>query len=202
MNRGNEINWENFLIDYFSQFRPIISKKEDKRGLTINFDLGHIYIWCDLEVSKQKIKKLEFGRLIVLNNSEKEPNWIKGVFKNNSKRNIEFLQTSFYNEEGESYEINLSEESKKSVAEFLQIPSKIGWTEEEYLIEPDINYKVLVQLDHLHWSVILKDIGEQDLPMLGDSIGQWLRVKFADAFWNNSKRVINRVVISPPVKIG
>lgn len=197
MDTGHKINWETFLDNYFVSFKPSVDKKEYKNGHTIYYSVDDIYVWCDLDTSKTKIKKLEFGRLFCLNNCEKEPNWIKGVFKNGPNRNVEFLQTSFDGEEGKQYEINLNDKNKIAVEEFLQIPSKFGWLEDEYLIIPDINYKVIVLLDNQKWSITLKDIGEQDIPMLSDSLDQWLRVKIADAFWNNKKRTVKRIVVPP-----
>lgn len=197
MDSKNEINWETFLENYFSSFETTVLKKPYGSGLTLNFNIGEIYIWFNLDSLKLKIKKIEFGRTIALNDSVKEPNWIKAIFNHNSLRNIEFSQTSWFGDEGKQYEIEFGDEGKLLVKEFLNIPFETGWTEEEYALDPDINYKVLVLLDDLKWSITLKDIGEQDLPMIGDGLNQWLRVKSADAFWNNKNRIINRIIIKP-----
>lgn len=197
MNKESATNWETFFDNYFAFFRHSVDKKENQNWQTLYYCSDDVYIWCSLDASKLKINKLEFGRLLSLENGQKEPNWVKGIFKNNSERHVEFLQTSFDSEEGEHYEVDFNDKNKIRVAEFLQILASTGWTEEEYLINPDINYKVIILLDNLKWSITLKDIGEQDLPMPGDRFGQWLRVKFADAFWNDSKRTVNRIVVTP-----
>lgn len=197
MNIKNDIHWETFLENYFTRYRPIVHKNEYKSGLTLNFEMGDVYVWCDLDHLKLKIKKLEFGRRVNLNEVVKDPNWVKGIFRNNAEQHVEFLQTSFEGEASKFYEIPFNDEGRQAVSKFLEIPTKTGWTEEEYLIEPDRYYKVAVLLDHLKWTITLKDIGEQDLPMLGDSLNQWLRVKLSDAFWNNSKRIIKRFVVIP-----
>lgn len=57
----DEINWENFLDNYFDLFRPLTEKKEYKNGLTIHYKKNGIYVWTDLSVDRLTIKKLEFG---------------------------------------------------------------------------------------------------------------------------------------------
>jgi hypothetical protein len=87
--------------------------------------------------------------------------------------------------------------NKNVVARFLQTPCMTGWTEEEYILGQDTFYKVIVRLDNAQWTVSLMDIGEQDIPMLTDKLDIWLRTKIGDAFWNNTKRKINKIKVTP-----
>jgi hypothetical protein len=93
----DEINWENFLDNYFDLFRPLTEKKEYKNGLTIHYKKNRIYVWTDLSVDRLTIKKLEFGRLTTDEAGQYETNWIKGVFINDEHFYTTFLQTSFCN---------------------------------------------------------------------------------------------------------
>ena len=61
----DEINWENFLDNYFDLYRPAVEKKEYQNGLTINYSKNDIYVWCDLDKDKTRINKLDqFGRIV------------------------------------------------------------------------------------------------------------------------------------------
>lgn len=196
----DEINWEFFLDNYFGLYRPTVEKKEYQKGLTINYSKNDIYVWCDLNKDKTRIKKLEFGRYIIGNSGGQETNWIKGVFINDEHSYITFLQTSFdseYFDKSQTYHFDFDNLNKNIVTQFLQTPCLTGWTEEEYQLGRDTFYKVVVRLNNVKWTISLMDIGEQDIPMLTDKLNIWLRIKTGDAFWNNSRRKINKIKVSP-----
>jgi hypothetical protein len=196
----DEINWENFLDNCFDLYRPTVDKKEYQNGLTIDYSKNDIYVWCDLDKDKTRIKKLAFGRYINDNSDRPETNWIKGVFINDEHSYTTFLQTSFDSEhfdKSNTYNFDFDNLNKNVVARFLQTPCMTGWTEEEYILGQDTFYKVIVRLDNAQWTVSLMDIGEQDIPMLTDKLDIWLRTKIGDAFWNNTKRKINKIKVTP-----
>lgn len=193
----DEINWENYLDNYFDLFKPLIDKEEYLNGLTINYSKNDIYVWCNLDKQKTKIKKLEFGRYVNDNLGSQGSNWIKGVLINNKHSYVTFLQTSFDSEEGKDFEFEFDNVNKKIINRFLNTPCLSGWTEEEYSSGKDKFYKIIVRLDSLKWTIPIKDIGEQDIPMITDKIDIWLRIKFGDAFWNNSTRKIDEIFVTP-----
>jgi hypothetical protein len=110
------------------------------------------------------------------------------------------LQTSFdseYFDKSQTYHFDFDNLNKNVVARILQTPCLTGWTEEEYQLGRDTFYKVIVRLDNVKWTISLMDIGEQDIPMLTDKFNIWLRIKTGDAFWNNSRRKINKIKVPP-----
>jgi hypothetical protein len=187
------------LIIFFDQFQTRVKKVDYKNGLTIYFKKEDIYIWCDLSADRKTIKKLEFGRLI---NQAKEQvqNFIKGVFLNDGKYYITFLQTSFdseYFDKKNNYQIDYDENSVAVISQFLKIPCLLGWTEQEYCLQDDGCYKVVVYSEERKWTIKLMNIGEQDLPLLFDTFDIWLRVKIADAFWYNRRRTVTKIDVNP-----
>jgi hypothetical protein len=192
-----EINWENFLDNFFNFYNPRVKKKEYEKGLTITYKKNGVYVWCDLDKTKLKIIKLEFGRLV--NESEQNENisLIEGIFSNDEKGSTEFVQTSLYDEERPEFEFDSDGLNKNLVYRFLQTPCENGWIEEEYLLNEDKFYKAIVYLQNLKWTIVIKDIGEQDIPMFPDKFDQWLRVKIADAFWNKHRRHVKRINVVP-----
>ncbi len=196
----DEINWENFLDNYFDLFRPLTEKKEYKNGLTIYYKSNSVYVWCDLSIDRLTIKKLEFGRLSIDEEGQEQTNWIKGVFINDEHFYTTFLQTSFdseYFDKKNNYTIQFDNLNKNVIARFLNTPCLTGWTEKEYQLDNDTYYKVVVTLDCYKWTIKLQNIGEQDIPFLTDIFDIWLRVKIADAFWNNKRRTVKEIIVKP-----
>ncbi len=196
----DEINWENFLDNYFDLFRPSTAKKEYKNGLTICYTKNEVYVWCDLSIDRLTIKKLEFGRLITDNQGNEQTNWIKGVFINDEHLYTTFLQTSFdseYFDKKNNYTIHFGNLNKNVITRFLNTPCMIGWIEKEYQLDNDTYYKVIVSLHTSKWTNKLKNIEEQDIPFLTDIFDNWFRVKIADAFWNNKRRTIKEIIVKP-----
>jgi hypothetical protein len=196
----DEINWENFLDNYFDLYRPLTKKKEYKNGLTIYYKSNSIYVRCDLSIDRLTIKKLEFGRLIIDEKGEEQSNWIKGVFINDKHFYMTFLQTSFdseYFDKRNNYTIQFDNLNKNVISRFLNAPCLTGWTEKEYQLDNDTYYKVIVTLDNFNWTIKLQNIGEQDIPFLTDFFDIWLRVKIADAFWNSKRRTVKEIIVKP-----
>jgi len=192
----DEINWEIFLDNYFASFNPTITKNEYKQGLSLNYESNDIYVYCDLDLNREKLKKLEFGRMVMDIRNQKESNWIKGVFKNDEPNHLIFLQTSWFSEDGLQYEAEFNNQNEKTISDFLNTPCYIGWTEKEYWIK-DSSYKIIAETNGIQNSITLMDIGEQDIPMLPDKFDQWLRVKVYDAFWNNKRRTVKNIIVKP-----
>lgn len=196
----DEINWENFLDNYFDQYQPFTEKKEYKNGLTIYYKSNGIYVWCDLSLDRLTIKKLEFGRLTIDEKGEEQTNWIKGVFINDEHFHTTFLQTSFdseYFDKKNNYSIQFENLNKNVISRFLNTPCLTGWTEKEYFLGNDTYYKVIVALGNFNWTIKLQNIEEQDIPFLTDTFDIWLRVKVADAFWNDRKRTVKEIIVKP-----
>lgn len=191
-------------IDFFKSELNMIAElplQEYKSGNSFFINFNDMYLNGDLDVSLKRIKKLEFGRMVIQSNGE-ESNWIKGVFRNDKPNFIEFLQTSWFGEEGEMYAAEFSKTAIVKVREFLKIPLYYGWLEEEYYLDEDAYYKVAIKIfegtvKEERWSVTILDFGEQDIPMLFDNVDQWVRVKIADAWFNNKRRKINRIKVEP-----
>ncbi len=196
----DEINWENFLDNYFDLYQPKVDKQGYKGGLTINYSKNDIYVWCDLDNAKTRIKKLEFGRYATDSSGRQETNWIKGVFINDEHSYTTFLQTSFdseYFDKSNTYTFAYDNINKDVVMRFLQTPCQTGWTEEEYILGKDTFYKIIVRLNNAKWTISLMDTGVQDIPWLTDKLDIWLRTKIGDAFWNNARRKINKINVTP-----
>lgn len=196
----DEINWEYFLDNYFDLFRPLTEKKEYKNGLTICYTKNDIFVCCDLSVDRLTIKKLEFGRLTTDEQGNEQTNWIKGVFINDEHFYTTFLQTSFdseYFDKRNDYTIKFDIINKNIVSRFLNTPCLTGWTEEEYKLDDEIYYKIIVSLNQNKWTIKIKDIGEQDLPNWFDLFDIWYRVKIADSTKNNLRRTINKIIVTP-----
>ncbi len=193
----DEINWENFLDNYFDLYRPLVEKQDYQTGSTINYSKNDIYVWCDLDKDKTKIRKLEFGRYLIDNSGGQESNWIKGVFINDEHSYTTFLQTSFLGETGPDYEADFYKDGKSVVLPFLKIPCETGWTEEEYYIDADNYYKVIIRLFNRKWTITILHFAEQDIPMMFDKLARWISVKYYDSFWNISKRKVNKIQVTP-----
>ena len=194
-----EINWENFLDNYFVQFRPLTEKKESKNGLTISYEKNDIYVWCYLSADRLTIEKMEFGRFVLGEQEREQTNWIKGVFINDKHIYTTFLQTSYdgeYFDTRNNYTIKFDNLNKNIITSFLNTPCLTGWREEEYLIDDD-TYKVIVNLDKNMWTIKIQDIAEQDIPFLTDVFDIWFRVKLADSFWYNRRRTIKEIIVKP-----
>lgn len=177
----DEINWENFLDNFFNFYDVTVEKKDYSGGLTINYKNDEIYVRCELENDRQRIKKLEFGRL--------NGGWIKGAFINDERLYVTFLQESYYGEDAEEYTIDYSSDNKGIIYNFLQIPCELGWTESEFKLDEAKYYKVVVTLENYRtWEISLMNFAQQDLPLPGDKLDSWINVKLGDAFWNKSRR--------------
>ncbi len=193
-------NWEYFFEGYFDALATVAEKKHYPNGLTLHFTQNNIYVWCDLSLDRMTIKKLEFGRLIVDAQGATQSNWIKGVFVKGAHNATKFYQTSY---DGESYlsqapfTLRFSHGNTNLVKDFLRTPCLIGWRENEYLLDKDLYYKVVVQVGGQHWTIKLKGIEEQDLPFLYDPLMIWLRTTIADASWNKKRRTVVEVLVQP-----
>ncbi len=193
----DETNWENFLDNYFDVFNPITAKHRYLNGTTITYSKNGIYVWADLDKAKMKIKKLEFGREVHDKFGNNQSNWVKGIFINDEHGYIAFLQTSFDGEDGSAFEFDFTNNTKDVITRFLNIPCITGWEEEEYSLNKTEHYKVVVKLGQTSWTILLRHFTEQDMPLLGDRLSLWFRVKNNDAIWNNSKRTITKITVSP-----
>ena len=186
----DEINWENFLDDFFNAYGVTVEKREYSGGLTIHFKNDEVYVHCELVNDRQRIKKLEFGRL--------NEGWIKGVFINDKRPHVTFLQESYDGEDGEKYTIDYSIDNKEIVHNFLQFPCGLGWTETEFKLDEANYYKVVVTLDNnWTWEISLRDFAQQDMPLFGDKLDVWANVKLGDAFWNKSRRRSTAIKVLP-----
>ena len=112
------------------------------------------------------------------------------------------MQTSYdseYFDKKNTYDCDFHNTSKTVIANFLKTPCLTGWTEEEYWIGKNNCYKVIVRIDdlNLQWAITVMDIGEQDMPFPWDRFDQWLRVKSFDAFWNNYRRTVKKIKVTP-----
>ena len=196
----DEVDWEIFLDNYFDLFRPLTEKKESESSFNVCYTKNQIYVWCELSVDKQTINKLEFGRLIIDEHGGQETNWIKGVFINDEHSYKIFLQTSFdseYFNKRSNYQIKFDGLNKNIVTYFLKAPCLTGWIEEEFFLDQDKFYKVVVTLDYQKWTIKIRDVGEQDIPFATDIFNIWLRVKMADSFINNKRRKVNKLIVKP-----
>ncbi len=163
-------------------------------GVTIQYQNEEIYINCRIYNDRRTIKKIEFGKL--------NDGWVKGVFVNNKKLYLTFLQDSFDGEDGEKYRLDYSLSNKQILYNFLQIPSERGWTEIEYRLDNDKFYKVVVELSNkLYWKISLIEPAKQSLPLLGDKLDAWFNMKICDAFWNESRRKKTESTVNPMVRI-
>jgi hypothetical protein len=203
---SKEDNWEGFFTNYFIANNVetfSISKYVD--GFTISTSLENYHIWADISKDKLKLKKLEFGRFLPLQNpinKRKSTSWTKGVFVNGQDKFIKFMQSSWDGEDGNEFEINYSEHDKLKVVNFLDIPFNIGWTEIDFRLGKETFYKSSGQTK-INGQVFeniftLLDMGEQDIPFFGvDKLNQWIRTKWADSFINNFRRHIDKTEIEP-----
>ena len=119
-------------------------------------------MYINLDLNKNRLKKLEFGRMVRSIRNQMESNWIKGVFKNDEQNHLIFIQTSWLGEYGIQYEIDFNERNKQIISDFLNIPCYIGWKEEEFWIKGSC-YKIIAEANGIQNSVTLMNIGEQDI---------------------------------------
>ncbi|QHT66792.1 hypothetical protein GXP67_09045 [Rhodocytophaga rosea] len=103
-------NWESFVEDFFTQsnFKEV-TKQELKNGFYLTVTANSIYLEFELDKTKEKIVKLEFGSYQVTINQERpfNCNYIKGVLDKSRPYQVTFLQTSYFGEYGEQYELIL-----------------------------------------------------------------------------------------------
>lgn len=186
----DETNWEDFLDNFFNFYYVTVEKKEYFGGVTMQYTSDNIFVRCELNSERLRIKKLEFGRL--------NKGWIKGTFINDERAYLTFLQESLDGENGDEYTIDYSSDNKGIVYNFLQIPCEQGWTESEFKLDKDKYYKVIVDLGNkLSWEISLMDSAKQDLPLFGDKLDVWMNVRLGDAFWNNSRRNKTELKVLP-----
>ncbi len=186
----DEINWENFLDNFFNFLEVTVEKNEYFGGVTIQYKNDNVFVRCELDSERLRMKKLEFGRL--------NQGWIKGAFINDERDYLTFLQESYDGEYGDKYTIGYSSDSKEIIYNFLQTPCYEGWTELEFKLDSDKYYKVIASLENNQsWEISLMDFSQQDLPLFGDKLDVWLNVKLGDAFWNNSRRTKIELKIPP-----
>ena len=114
----NTSNWEQFSDTYFAAAEPKTTKKEYNQGLSITYESGDIYVACNLDLTRTKLKKLEFGRMVMSLSNEIEWNWVKGVFKKNEPNQLKFLQPSWFGEDGIQYEAGFNGPTKEIILEF------------------------------------------------------------------------------------
>lgn len=172
----NTENWEKLLIDYFISQKARIRLIADN-DIYIGIDKNDIYVSCFISKDKRKITKFEFGRYLQPEKPEhvrKLISWTKGVFVNDNILNVEFMQDSWFGEEGEKYCLDYNEENKKTILNFLQIPFNAGWIEEDTTVGENNFYKAKATVNHngikKEWTFPLLDFSEQDLPLPGDAL--------------------------------
>jgi len=199
----NAENWAKFLLDFFISQKARIRLVYDE-DIYIRIDENEIYVLCVISKDKRKIKKFEFGRYLPLENSEhvrKSTSWTKGVFVNDNNLNIEFMQDSWFGEEGEKYCLDYNEENKKIILNFLQIPFNTGWIEEDITVGENNFYKSKATLNYngikKEWTFPLLDFSEQDLPLPGDALFRNIFRLYYDSFLCNSKRQTKQTIVLP-----
>ena len=190
-------------IDYFvsQKARVRIGTYND---ITICVDEDEIYVSCSISKDRKIIKKIEFGRYVPLEKPEyvrKSTSWTKGVFINDNDLHIKFLQSSWFGEDGEKYCLKHNKQNEKIILDVLQIPFKIGWTEEDTAVGDENYYKAKASVNingkNKQWSYNLLDIGEQDIPLITDFPLRWLLRFYYDGFWCNSKRRVDKTIVLP-----
>jgi hypothetical protein len=191
-------NWESFIEDFFAQNNcKGVTKQELKNGFYLTLAAKGIYIAFELDLSKEKIIKLEFGSYRQ-ETHEKLPvacNYIKGVLDKTKPYHVAFLQTSYFGEYGEPYELIFDEPNQKLVAAFLKIPCMYGWTEEHYRYkDEDYKAKVILTLENgmnLQFEILLMNFAEQDIPLFGDDLIRKITKSVYDLHFNRRNRTVH-----------
>lgn len=201
-------NWETFLVNHFHTAGiSDLSIKDHRNGYIISTNLAGHYIWCDLNKKRDVLNKLEFGRYLQLGepgehgNRSKTTSWTKGVYINNPKCLVRFMQTSWDGEKARRYKAVFNSRNQRSVAAFLSIPIAVGWTEIDYRLDAEKYYKATgqVTLDGSQYknTFALKATGEQDIPLMFDRIDQYFRTRRFDRPINDSRRHIEKTEVKP-----
>jgi hypothetical protein len=201
-----EAGWKRFLVDYFLEYDAPVTISEYSKGAIISPLLEHYYVWCDISKDGKFLNKAEFGRYLSLEKPEhvrKDTSWTKGVFNKTNSYFIEFRQSSWLGEEGNSYSLAYSDQNREKLVKFLEVPFQKGWIEKDYRLGKDSFYKasgcIGTERDAQSWTFTLLNAGEQDIPFATDRINQFLRTKWADSFFNSYRRHIDETVV-PPIK--
>jgi len=191
-------NWRSFLIGFFAGYDAGVAEENYKYGMILNFTKNNIYVRCVLNVENNKISKLEFGREGKI---ESQRSWLKGVFVNDKRLPIEFLQTSFDGEEGKRYEAVWNSDNKADVLKFLQVPCNYGWQETTYRLGKDYYYKVdaSYKLNELtvKETVPILSVTELEVDNAGKSLMAKFSVRVCDSFINDFRRHSETIIIAP-----
>jgi len=201
----NEQNWLGCIVQtLIAKNIPAFRITEYIEGVTVSTFLENSYLWFDISSDKLTLKKAEFGRLLPLEKAKyvrKPSSWTKGVFTNSNKYFIEFLQTSWNEEQNAKFTSPFSKDSMANFLKYLQIPFHIGWTEVDYRLGKKGFYKSAVIIEtedgNKEWAFTLLDIGEQDIPFPTDRVDQWTRTFWGDLFINNLRRHIDKTEVLP-----
>jgi hypothetical protein len=168
---------------------------------SISFDIGQLYFNFNLNSDRTILKKFEFGRYILESDQTISTSWTKGIYRNLPPFYIEFLQTSWFGEEGENYELKYSNTSFEILNKALETPLSTGWIEKDYKIDKDKYYKVQIELQTEKgskiWNYALLDIGEQDMPNIFDKIDQWIRLRLFDSNLYKKRRSFDLTTVKP-----
>lgn len=199
-------NW----LDYFQNlFSPIDLDDTEIKVTThytfISFKKAGTYFNILLNSNKSKITKLEAGKYwkTTSNVFGYEYSSVKAVFNKNKNYHLDFLQTSFYGENGSKFELFFSIENFIILSEYLDVIMKVGW-KEEYVKYKDDYYKINIELhinsSKLNYQVILMHFAEQDMPFPGDKIEKQVRAWWADLKRNRVHRTYETTYVLPFIK--
>lgn len=195
-------NWETYITNILSTVNATIKIHETKSSTFLFAWKNKIYISLELDRLKQKIRQLKFGCFIqtddcLMNNEI--ASWNIGVFSNNKNTPLQFIQSSYYNDNITLISLEYTETNKLAISDVLKIPIEVGWKEENFKIGEDGFYKARVTVNDINqnWTYALKSFYEQDIPLITDYFEQWIRVIWGDCFINNDKRKIEINIVKP-----
>lgn len=123
----------------------------------------------------------------------------EGAFNQNMVDHLEFVQKSWFDVNGDSYQLIYGDESTKELDNWLRIPILEGWIEAQYSFKK-IFYRVDIFRNTVDASncktIYLKSSGEQDIPFgVFDEIIQKFRSIYLDQLSNKKYQRMERIEI-------
>lgn len=92
----------------------------------------------------------------------------EGVFNKSKLNNLQFIQKTWFEVEGDDYKLEFGEDSIRKLKAWLEIPLQWGWIEHQYLYHGSF-YKVDIILEKFdpspQMTIYLKSSVEQDIPL-------------------------------------
>jgi len=197
-------NWLQYIGKIFNNIDfDDIETKETEHYLYKFYRKGGSYLSFEFVDNERQIRKIECGKYWLTDKDicGYEISNIKAVFDKTKNHFIDFIQVSFEGEEeNNKYQLKYSDDNKKILHQFLNIPLGSGWKESSFKYKGD-DYKISVNLEleenNLTFEIVLMHFIEQDLPMLGDSLEKRIRCWWADLKLNDSKRSFSTETIKP-----